>query len=217
MTISMLMRRTAAIAAAAIAISGVAAGQALASTPRASAPGHSVEKRAMYVAGAAAGADKASPAASGGGCSSSGQFASACISISGDEVLPDAYINSLPGGVHRRLSQPLRHNHADLGRGHLDWLRDRPFWPLFRRGRLGARMRIRSLVVAPVDAASVWPVCRRSWNRKPGRPTRRRARTNAWRTASPRIGAPSRPTNTRSGPASRAALQAVARDRLRRP
>jgi hypothetical protein len=85
MTISMLMRRTAAIAAAAIAISGVAAGQALASTLRASAPGHSVEKRAMYVAGAAAGADKASPAASGGGCSSSGQFASACI-------------NSLPGG-----------------------------------------------------------------------------------------------------------------------
>ncbi len=98
MTISMLMRRTAAIAAAAIAISGVAAGQALASTPRASARGHSVEKRAMYVAGAAAGAGKASPAASGGGCSSSGQFASACISISGDEVLPDAYINSLPGG-----------------------------------------------------------------------------------------------------------------------
>lgn len=98
MAISMLIRRTAAIAAAAITISGVAAGQALASTPSASAAGHSVQKQAVHVAGAAASAGQAAPDASGGGCSPSGYFASACISISGGWVLPDAYINSLPGG-----------------------------------------------------------------------------------------------------------------------
>jgi hypothetical protein len=98
MTISMLMRRTAAIAAAAITISGAAAGQALASAPSAGVPGHPVQKQAVPVAGAAASAGTVSPDASGGGCSPGGYFASACISISGDWVLPDAYINSLPGG-----------------------------------------------------------------------------------------------------------------------
>lgn len=100
MTISTLMRRTAVIAAAAIAIAGVAAGPALASTSSASAPGHSAGKQAVYVAGPTASAGKASPDASGGGCSNSAQFpwASACISVSGGSVLPDAYINSLPGG-----------------------------------------------------------------------------------------------------------------------
>lgn len=93
MTISTLMRRTAAIGATVVAFFGVAAGQALASTPQASAPG-----QAKLVATATATARTVSPAASGGGCSASGQFASACISVSGNQVLPDAYVNSLPYG-----------------------------------------------------------------------------------------------------------------------
>lgn len=95
MTISTLMRRTAVIAAAAIAIAGVAAGPALASTSSATAPGHSAGKQAT-----APRAGQAAPDASGGGCSNGAQFpwASACISISGGSVLPDAYIDSLPGG-----------------------------------------------------------------------------------------------------------------------
>ena len=93
MTISMLMRRTAAIAATAVAISGFAAGQALASTSQASAPGH-----AKLAATATAAARTVSPDASGGGCSAGGQIISACISVSGNTVLPDAYVNSLPGG-----------------------------------------------------------------------------------------------------------------------
>jgi hypothetical protein len=98
MTISTLMRRTAVIAAAAIAIAGVAAGPALASTSSATAPGHSAGKHDTYVAAPRAG--QAAPDASGGGCSNGAQFpwASACISISGGSVLPDAYIDSLPGG-----------------------------------------------------------------------------------------------------------------------
>ena len=93
MTISTLMRLTAAIGATIVAIFGFAAGQALASTSQASAPGH-----AKLVATATAAARTFSPAASHGGCSASGQFASACISASGSQVLPDAYVNSLPYG-----------------------------------------------------------------------------------------------------------------------
>jgi hypothetical protein len=51
MSISMLVRRAAAIGAAAIAVSGVIAGPALASAPRAPAPRHLLEKYGMYVAG----------------------------------------------------------------------------------------------------------------------------------------------------------------------
>jgi hypothetical protein len=68
--------------------------------------------------------------------------------------------------------------------------------------------RIRSSAVAPVAAARVWPVCRRSWNWNPGMPALRRARLKAWQTASPPIGRPSRPTNTRSGPATTASVAA---------
>lgn len=93
MTISTLMRRTAAIGVTVVAISGFAAGQALASTSQASAPGH-----AKLVATSTAAARTFSPDASGGGCSPGGQFASACISASGNQELPDAYVNSLPFG-----------------------------------------------------------------------------------------------------------------------
>ncbi|MBV9450194.1 MAG: hypothetical protein JO345_30325 [Streptosporangiaceae bacterium] len=51
MTISMLVRRAAAIGAAVIAVSGVIAGPALASAPRAPAPRHVLERQGMYVAG----------------------------------------------------------------------------------------------------------------------------------------------------------------------
>jgi hypothetical protein len=91
-TISTFMRRTAAIGATVVAISGFAAGQALASTSQASAPGH-----AKVVATAIAAARTFSPEASGGGCSPP-DFISACISVSGNWVLPDAYVNSLPYG-----------------------------------------------------------------------------------------------------------------------
>ncbi|HZR52999.1 MAG TPA: hypothetical protein VFB06_26235 [Streptosporangiaceae bacterium] len=94
MTVSTFMRRTAAIGATVVAVCGFAASQALASTPQASAPGH-----AKLVATATAAARTFSPDASGGGCSQPpGQFAAACISVSGNQVLPDAYVNSLPFG-----------------------------------------------------------------------------------------------------------------------
>lgn len=51
MTFSMLVRRTAAIGAAVVAISGVVAGPALASAPGTSAPRHSLVKQGMYVTG----------------------------------------------------------------------------------------------------------------------------------------------------------------------
>ncbi len=48
---NMLIRRTAAIGAAAIAIAGISAGQAQASAHRPTAPRHFLEKQGMYVAG----------------------------------------------------------------------------------------------------------------------------------------------------------------------
>lgn len=51
MTLSMFTRRTAAIGAAVIAISGAVAGPALASAPHATAPTHSLVKQGMYVTG----------------------------------------------------------------------------------------------------------------------------------------------------------------------
>lgn len=92
MTISTLMRRTAAIGVTVVAIFGFAAGQALASTSQASAPGH-----AKLAATATAAARTFSPDASGGGCSSP-DFILACTSASGNQELPDAYVNSLPFG-----------------------------------------------------------------------------------------------------------------------
>ncbi len=55
---------------------------------------------------------------------------------------------------------------------------------------------ISSLVLAPVAAASVLPIWRRSWKRRPSTPTRRHARCQAaWRVAG-RIGPPVDVTNS---------------------
>jgi hypothetical protein len=51
MAISTFIRRTAAIGAAALALSGAVAGQAMASVPRTTAPSHLQEKQGMHVTG----------------------------------------------------------------------------------------------------------------------------------------------------------------------